>query len=69
MQIENLSSKIESVTVYHRGALVKRRAELKATDQGSPSQLKVLNLPICLEDQSVGARVSGGNRWSSRGCR
>jgi len=46
---------IAAVTVYRRGAVVRRTASLT----GGTQTLRVTGLPLCLDDTSVGARVMG----------
>jgi len=58
MNIPVLSSRIDSVTVYRQGALVCRTAIVLAA-QPVPAQVKLLNLPLSLDDGSVRVRVEG----------
>lgn len=58
MNVPVLASRIDSVTVYRQGALVCRTAILLAA-QPVPPQVKVLNLPLSLDDGSVRVRVEG----------
>ncbi|SFD82659.1 conserved hypothetical protein, partial [Nannocystis exedens] len=58
MNVPVLTSRIDSVTVYRQGALVCRSAILLAA-QPVPPQVKVLGLPLSLEDGSVRVRVEG----------
>lgn len=53
-----LASRIDSVTVYRQGALVCRTALLLAA-QPVPAQVKLLGLPLSLDDGSVRVRVEG----------
>jgi hypothetical protein len=52
-----VESRIESVTVYHRGATVRRRIELTCSDEGPPSEITVIQLPLALIDPTVRVRV------------
>ncbi len=59
MTIASVASSIEAVTVYRRGALVRRVAELGAPG-GDPSEsweIKLGGLPLCLDSGSVRARI------------
>ncbi len=58
MNIPVLSSRIDSVTVYRQGALVCRTAIMLAA-QPVPAQVKLINLPLSLDDGSVRVRVEG----------
>lgn len=58
MNIPVLSSRIDSVTVYRQGALVCRTAIVLAA-QPVPAQVKLINLPLSLDDGSVRVRVEG----------
>lgn len=58
MTIPVLSSRIDSVTVHRRGAVVCRVAVVLAA-QPVPPQVKLGNLPLSLEDASVRVRVEG----------
>ncbi|MDC0670931.1 DUF4139 domain-containing protein [Nannocystis radixulma] len=58
MNVPVLSSRIDSVTVYRQGALVCRSAILLAA-QPVPAQVKLLGLPLSLDDGSVRVRVEG----------
>jgi hypothetical protein len=58
MNVPVLSSRIDSVTVYRQGALVCRSAILLAA-QPVPAQVKLIGLPLSLEDGSVRVRVEG----------
>lgn len=58
MNVPVLTSRIDSVTVYRQGALVCRSALLLAA-QPVPAQVKLLGLPLSLEDGSVRVRVEG----------
>ena len=58
MNIPVLRSRIESVTVYRQGAMVCRAAAVPG-DQAAPSQVKLGNLPLSLEDGSVRVRMEG----------
>lgn len=58
MNIPVLTSRIDSVTVYRQGALVCRTAIVLAA-QPVPPQIKLVNLPLSLDDGSVRVRVEG----------
>ena len=58
MSIPVLTSRIDSVTVYRQGALVCRTAIVLAA-QPVPPQIKLVNLPLSLDDGSVRVRVEG----------
>ena len=58
MNIPVLTSRIDSVTVYRQGALVCRTAIVLAA-QPVPPQVKLVNLPLSLDDGSVRVRVEG----------
>ena len=58
MNIPVLSSRIDSVTVYRQGALISRTAIILAA-QPVPTQVKLVNLPLSLDDASVRVRVEG----------
>jgi len=58
MNIPVLSSRIDSVIVYRQGALVCRTAIMLAA-QPVPAQVKLINLPLSLDDASVRVRVEG----------
>ncbi|NOY27424.1 MAG: DUF4140 domain-containing protein, partial [Oligoflexia bacterium] len=53
--ILTIQAPIQAVTVFHRGALVQRRAELRAPT----SRLLVQGLPLCLDDATLVARIEG----------
>ncbi|MFO0660691.1 MAG: DUF4139 domain-containing protein [Polyangiaceae bacterium] len=54
--MEQVSSTIEQVTVYHHGARIRRRVHLSWTDR-PPYSIEVVDLPLALEDATVRARV------------
>src|SRR5690606_19170397 len=58
MNVPVLTSRIDSVTVYRQGALVCRSAVLLAA-QPVPTQVRLLGLPLSLDDGSVRVRVEG----------
>ncbi|HEY8377166.1 MAG TPA: DUF4140 domain-containing protein, partial [Nannocystis sp.] len=58
MNVPVLTSRIDSVTVYRQGALVCRSAILLAA-QPVPAQVKLLGLPLSLDDGSVRVRIEG----------
>jgi hypothetical protein len=51
----SLASRIEAVTVFRRGARVTRRAIVKLED-GTPAEVSIDGLPLCLDDGSVRVR-------------
>ena len=52
----HVESRIDSVTVYRRGALVTRAVQLN----GESDSLRLDNLPLALDDASLRVRVEGG---------
>lgn len=56
MDIPAFTSRIDSVTVYRQGALVSRSARIPA-GQPAPARIKLVNLPLGLDDGSVRVRV------------
>ncbi|MEZ4380880.1 MAG: DUF4139 domain-containing protein [Nannocystaceae bacterium] len=54
-----LSSTIEAVTVYRRGAMITRVIEI-ADAATCGESVEVVGLPLCLEDRSVRVQVEGG---------
>ncbi|MGE0489111.1 MAG: DUF4139 domain-containing protein [Vulcanimicrobiota bacterium] len=52
--METLTSRIESVTIYHQTALVERVAELSG-----PGQVRLDDLPLSLDETSVRAAIEG----------
>ena len=58
MNIPVLGSRIDSVIVFRQGALVSRTAIVLAA-QPVPTQVKLVNLPLSLDDGSVRVRVEG----------
>lgn len=58
MNVPVLTSRIDSVTVYRQGALICRSAILLAA-QPVPGQVKLLGLPLSLDDGSVRVRIEG----------
>ncbi|MBW2456476.1 MAG: DUF4139 domain-containing protein [Deltaproteobacteria bacterium] len=59
MSTTSVVSTIEAVTVYRRGALVRRATELPVprNESGGAWEIKLGGLPLCLDDGSVRARV------------
>ena len=53
-----IETRIESVTLYHRGATVRRTAALDFS-QGVPGELLVAGLPLSLVDHTVRLRIEG----------
>ena len=58
MSVASLSSCIESVLVFRRGAEVTRVAELPP-EAGHPAEIALEGLPLCLDDSSVSVQVDG----------
>lgn len=50
-----IETRVESVTLYHRGATVRRVAELDCT-AGAPAEVLIAGLPLSLLDHTVRAR-------------
>lgn len=57
MESLRLSSHIDEVTVFERGALVTRVATLEATDDRYPTRVELSDLPLTLQDGSVTVAV------------
>ena len=57
--MESLESRIEAVTVYRSGALVTRTAALKGSISDGPSEVRLDNLPLALDDASLRFAVRG----------
>ncbi|MHC4599865.1 MAG: mucoidy inhibitor MuiA family protein [Planctomycetota bacterium] len=57
MTATTLSSRIESVIVYREGARVTRSAEVEASADGFPGEIRVPNLPLSLDDDSLRLRL------------
>lgn len=53
-----IDTRVETVTLYHRGATVRRTAALDFA-QGVPGELVIAGLPLSLLDHTVRARVEG----------
>lgn len=53
----DLPSRVRAVTVYRRGAMVTRVAELVREGDGFPSRVQLVNLPLSLDDSSVRVEV------------
>jgi hypothetical protein len=53
-----IDTRVETVTLYHRGATVRRTAALDFA-QGAPGELVIAGLPLSLLDHTVRARVEG----------
>jgi len=51
-----IDTRVDTVTLYHRGATVRRTATLDLS-KGAPAELMVADLPLSLLDHSVRARV------------
>ncbi len=54
----SLGSKVEKVTVYRSGASVTRVAWLECPADGWPAQIRLVGLPLSLNDTSLRVRVS-----------
>lgn len=54
-----ISTRVESVTLYHRGATVRRTAELDCS-KGAPAEVLVAGLPLSLIDHTLRVRVETG---------
>ncbi|MBX3171542.1 MAG: DUF4139 domain-containing protein [Candidatus Eremiobacteraeota bacterium] len=52
-----VTSQVETVTVYRRGAQVTRLAEIPQPAQGWPRQLRLDNLPLAMLDNTLSARL------------
>jgi hypothetical protein len=59
-----LASRIDAVTVFVRGALVTRHADLASLD-GRPDRVRLTGLPLCLEDSSLRVSIAGGAATAS----
>jgi len=59
MDIPRLASRISAVTVFASGALVARTADLSALAD-RPAQVRIDQLPLCLDDASLRVRIDGG---------
>jgi hypothetical protein len=59
MEIPQVSSRIDSVTVYRKGARIKRVADLSKLT--AASQIRLTNLPLAMDDASIKVRVAGTN--------
>ncbi|NVB37462.1 mucoidy inhibitor MuiA family protein [Pseudenhygromyxa sp. WMMC2535] len=57
-ELPQLSSEVRAVTVYRRGALVVRRAELRREGPSFPPRVQLVGLPLTIEDASVRVEVS-----------
>ncbi|MFO7564731.1 MAG: DUF4139 domain-containing protein [Enhygromyxa sp.] len=53
----DLHSQVRAVTVYRRGAMVTRAAELVREGEGFPARLQLVGLPLSLDDSSVRVEV------------
>lgn len=56
MPTKATETRVESVTLYHRGATVRRTAELDFS-QGAPPELFITGLPLALADHTVRVRL------------
>ncbi|HLT38493.1 MAG TPA: DUF4140 domain-containing protein, partial [Enhygromyxa sp.] len=50
-------SQVRAVTVYRRGAMVTRAAELVRDGDGFPTRVQLVNLPLSLDDSSMRVEV------------
>lgn len=57
--MQPITTRVESVTLYHRGATVRRTAELDLS-AGAPPELFVVGLPLSLVDHTVRVRLEAG---------
>ena len=55
--MHTVTSQVETVTVYRRGARVTRLAEISQPAQGWPDQLRLDDLPLALLDNTLSARL------------
>jgi hypothetical protein len=55
----DLSSQVRAVTVYRRGAMVTRAAELVRDGDGFPARLQLVGLPLSLDDSSMRVELEG----------
>jgi hypothetical protein len=53
----DLISQVRAVTVYRRGAMITRAAELVRETDGFPTRLQLVGLPLSLDDSSVRVEV------------
>ena len=54
-----LASRVTAVTVFRRGALVTRSAELRREGPNLPTQVQIGGLPLALDDSSVRVEIEG----------
>jgi hypothetical protein len=59
MALLTLASRVRTVTVYRRGALVTREAELVPGPEGLPTQVQIDALPLVLDDNSLRVELLG----------
>jgi len=67
--MHTIPSQVDHVTVYRQGARVTRRAEIPRPAEGWPPQLRLIDLPLTLQDASVSARLEfpqGGGGFVAR---
>lgn len=55
--MQRIASRVEAVTVYRAGALVRRVAHVEAGAGGFPPAMQLVDLPLSLEDGSVRVRM------------
>ena len=61
MTDQRLESRIDSVMVFRRAALVTRVAELERGGNGFPTSVRVPGLPLVADDQSVRLRIEAAD--------
>lgn len=59
MTMPTLASRVRAVTVFRRGALVTREAELSSDLGDLPEHVQITGLPLTLDDSSLRIEVSG----------
>lgn len=55
--MESMDSAIESVVIYRQGALVTRVVELELGKKDVPGGLRLVNLPLCMDDATLRTQV------------
>jgi len=58
----SVTSEISAVTVFRRGAIVTRTAELERNGNGFPAAVRVTGLPLATDDASVRVRVEAAQQ-------
>ncbi len=61
MDVQLVSSRIDSVTAYRKGARIVRVGEVKAEGGAFPTQIRLVNLPLALDDSTLKVRLTGVN--------